>query len=56
MCPSLSVALLTFFFENRPTPFPGQRLQEVTKPGLKLFQFILSYSIFVFLMHGYFAL
>jgi len=45
----LSTSLLTFSFENRPAPFPGWRSQEATKRGLKLIQFILSYSIFVFL-------
>ena len=43
--PYLSTSLLIFSFENRPTLFPGLRSSEVTKPGLKLFKFILSYSI-----------
>jgi len=39
-----------------PLRFRAAGRKKATKPGLKLFHFILSYSIFVFLMHGYFAL
>jgi len=38
--------ILAFFWINR----------KGVQPGLKLFKFILSCSIFEFLMHGYFAL
>jgi len=47
----LSTSLLTFFFENRPSLFLGRMSLKATKSGLKLFQFNLSYSIFVFLVH-----
>jgi len=54
--PYLSTSLLTFSFENRPASFPGWRSQEATIPGFKLFKVILHYSVFVFLIHGYFVL
>jgi len=54
--PYLSTSLLTFSFDSRPALFPAWRSWEATKPGLKLFKFVLSYSIFMFLMNGYFAL
>ena len=53
--PYLSVPLLIFSFENRPTPFPGCRWKEATKPGLFVSSFSLFYVIvFLFcLMHDY---
>jgi len=46
--PDLFTSLLTYFFDNRLVPFPGQRSYKVTEPGF-------SFLVCLFCVVVYFA-